>query len=69
MKFRKVAQKFGAVVAGGALMATQAHAALSTEITDALTAAKTDGLAVAGGFILAIIVISALLVARRGAKG
>lgn len=57
-------------LAGFAVLAAgNAMAALPEEVTTAIAAAKTDGLTVAGGFLAAIIVISALLIARRGAKG
>jgi hypothetical protein len=70
---RNTARKYGskAAVVGTSAMITvsQAMAALPTEVTTAISDAKADGLSVAGGFLAAIIVISALLVARRGAKG
>ena len=66
---RKYGSKAALVGTSIGLAATQAFAALPADVTAAVGDAKTDGLAVAGGFVAAIIVISALLVARRGAKG
>lgn len=69
---RNTARKYGskaAVVGTSAMIAaSQAFAALPTDVTTAIGDAKADGLTVAGGFVSAIIVISALLLARRGAK-
>ena len=67
--FKKIAVRVVAVSTTLGLFAMQAHAALPADVTTAMSDAKTDGLAVAGGFLLAVIVISALLVAKRGAKG
>lgn len=67
--FKKLNGKVVAVTSGAALLAGQAHATLPTEITDAIASAKTDGLVIAGGFLLAIIVISAMLLAKRGVTG
>ncbi|MDD2744266.1 MAG: major capsid protein [Rhodocyclaceae bacterium] len=61
------AAKYSAL--GGLVAAGNAMAELPVEVTTAISDAKTDGLTVAGGFLAAIIVISALLIARRGAKG
>lgn len=67
--FKKIAGFVVSVSTGLALTAGNAMAALPVEVTTAISDAKTDGLAVAGGFLAACIVIAALLVARRGAKG
>lgn len=67
--FKKIAGVVVSVSTGLALTAGNAMAALPTEVTTAIADAKADGLLVAGGFLGAIIVIAALLVARRGAKG
>ena len=67
--FKKIAVRVVAVSTTLGLFAMQAHAALPADVTTAISDAKTDGVAVAAGFVLAVIVISAMLVARRGAKG
>ncbi len=67
MRKFKQAAKYGVGLLSVAV--GSAHAALPAEVTTAMTDMKTDGLAVAGAFLLATIVIAALLVAKRGAKG
>lgn len=54
----------GAVV-GLSTIAGSSFAALPTEVTDALTAAKADGLAVGVAVLVAIVAIYALKLARR----
>lgn len=66
---KKIKGRVVAVASGATLVAGQAFAALPGEVTTAISDAKADGLTVAGGFLAAVIVISALLIARRGAKG
>lgn len=66
---KKIKGRVVAVATGSTLAVGQAFAALPTEVTTAISDAKADGLTVAGGFLAAVIVISALLIARRGAKG
>jgi len=66
---KKIKGRVVAVATGATLVAGQAFAALPAEVTDAISDAKADGLVVAGGFLAAVIVISALMIARRGAKG
>lgn len=61
-------KKIAGVVVATFVSANSAFAALPVEVTTAMTDMKTDGLAVAGAFLLAAIVIAALLVAKRGAK-
>lgn len=67
--FKKYKGVVVGVVSTGLLSAGSAYAALPTDVTDAIAAAKADGLVVAGGFLAAIIVISAMLLAARGARG
>ena len=58
-------RSLGAAAAIGVLSMQQANAALSTDVTDALDAAKTDGVAI-GGLVLAVIIaIAAFKYLRR----
>ena len=58
-------RSLGAAAAVGVLSIQQAHAALGTDVTDALDAAKTDGVAI-GGLVLAVIIaIAAFKYLRR----
>lgn len=66
---KKYGQKAAAVGTGALVLAHQAHAALPAEVETAISDAKADGLAVAVGFLVAIIAISAIMLSRRGAKG
>jgi hypothetical protein len=68
-QLKKQGEKLGLVGLALAMFINNALAALPADVTQAMSDAKTDGLAVAGGFLAASIVIAALLVARRGAKG
>lgn len=58
-------RSLGAAAAVGVLSIQQAHAALGTDVTEALDAAKTDGVAI-GGLVLAVIIaIAAFKYLRR----
>lgn len=58
-------RSLGAAAAVGVLSIQQAHAALGTDVTDALDTAKTDGVAL-GGLVLAVIIaIAAFKYLRR----
>lgn len=58
-------RSIGAAAAVGVLSIQQAQAALGTDVTAALDAAKTDGVAI-GGLVLAIIIaIAAFKYLRR----
>lgn len=60
---------FKKIVAGVALvpvMAGSAFAAVPTEVTTALSDAKTDGLTIAGAVLVAIIALYAFKLMRRG---
>lgn len=46
-----------------------AFAAVPTDVTTAMSDMKTDGLAVAGAFLVALIAIAAFGMMRRGIKG
>ena len=56
----------GSALVGGAV--AQVQAAVPTEVTDAMAAMKVDGIAVATGFLVASIAVSAFLLMRRGAR-
>lgn len=53
-------------IAGLSMLASQAFAAVPTDVTTALTDAKTDSLAVAGLALVVIIGIAAFKYMRRG---
>lgn len=58
-------RSLGATAAVGLLAVQQAHAALPTGVTDALDAAKLDGVEVAGIVLGVIIAIAAFKFIRR----
>ncbi|QSL92488.1 phage coat protein [Ectopseudomonas toyotomiensis] len=58
-------RSLGATAAVGVLAMQQAHAALPTGVTDALDAAKLDGVEVAGIVLGVIIAIAAFKFIRR----
>ncbi|KJU76577.1 hypothetical protein N619_28535 [Ectopseudomonas oleovorans] len=58
-------RSLGATAAVGLLAMQQAHAALPTGVTDALDAAKLDGVEVAGIVLGVIIAIAAFKFIRR----
>jgi hypothetical protein len=62
----EVVGKAAAVGTGLAVMSGNAMAAVPTEVTTALTDAKTDALAVAGLSLVIIIAIAAFKYMRRG---
>lgn len=58
-------RSLGAAAAVGVMSIQQAHAALGTDVTEALDSAKTDGVAI-GGLVLAVIIaIAAFKYLRR----
>lgn len=65
---RKYGNKVALVGSSLALMAAQAHAELPAEVTGAVSAAKTDALLVAGGFVGAIVVVGALMLVIRAVR-
>ncbi|WP_212645393.1 major capsid protein [Delftia sp. PE138] len=58
MKFFKQSLKYGAGVA--LLAAGAAHAAVPTEISDAISTMKADGVTVATAFVVASIAVAAI---------
>lgn len=64
-KLKVLRRSLGASAAVGVLAVQQAHAALPTGVTEALDAAKTDGVEVAGIVLGVIIAIAAFKFIRR----
>lgn len=64
-QLKTLGRSFGAAAAVGLLSVQQAQAALPTGVTDALDAAKTDGVEVAGIVLGVIIAIAAFKFIRR----
>ena len=62
-KTRRIAQAAGL---GALALASQAHAAVPTEVTDALSTMKADALTVAGLVLVAIIAVVAFKFMRKG---
>ena len=70
---RNLVQKYGRKVFAGVALITvaagNALAAVSADVTTAMTDMKADGITVATAFLVASIVIMAFLFMRKGAKG
>lgn len=65
MQMQNVKRSLAALATVGLMSIGQAHAALGTDVTDALETAKTDGVAI-GGLVLAVIIaIAAFKYLRR----
>ncbi|MDZ4190412.1 MAG: major capsid protein [Pseudomonas sp.] len=64
-QLKTLGRSFGAVAAVGLLAAQQAHAALPTGVTTALTDAQADGVEIAGIVLGVIIAIAAFKYLRR----
>jgi hypothetical protein len=64
--FKSTKQKLAALAALSMLAAGNAMATVPTEVTTALTDAKTDGVTVASAVLVAIVAIFAFKLMRRG---